>query len=171
MRVVTRQQADGSVEEASGLRVALVRIHRQLRARSGSDITLSQSSALARIEQEGPVRLGTLAELEGTTAATMSRVIDSLADRHLIERVADPLDGRARLVRLSPEGGALLRGIRTRNTEVLRSALDQLDDDERRVVREAIPVLEHLSDRLQALERPEPDGSRSADPTSARGAG
>jgi hypothetical protein len=74
-------------------------------------------------------------------------------------------------VRLSPEGGALLRGIRTRNTEVLRSALDQLDDDERRVVREAIPVLEHLSDRLQALERPEPDGSRSADPTSARGAG
>jgi DNA-binding MarR family transcriptional regulator len=153
MRVATRVQATGSVEEASGLRVALVRIHRQLRARSGSDITLSQSSALARIEQEGPVRLGTLADLEGTTAATMSRVIDSLADRQLIERVADPLDGRARLVQLSPEGGALLRGIRTRNTEVLRAALDELDDDERRVVREAIPVLERLSDRLQALER------------------
>jgi DNA-binding MarR family transcriptional regulator len=158
MRVASREQATGSVEEASGLRVALVRIHRQLRARSGSDITLSQSSALARIEQEGPVRLGTLAELEGTTAATMSRVIDSLADRQLIERVADPLDGRARLVQLSPEGGALLRGIRTRNTEVLRAALDELDDEERRVVREAIPVLERLSDRLQALERHEPVG-------------
>jgi hypothetical protein len=50
----------------------------------------SQSSALSRIEQAGPVRLGSLAELEGTTAATMSRVIDSLADRQLIERVPDP---------------------------------------------------------------------------------
>ncbi|HEY5098035.1 MAG TPA: MarR family transcriptional regulator, partial [Acidimicrobiales bacterium] len=82
----------GAVEEASALRVALVRIQRQLRAKSGADITPSQSSALARIEQSGPVRLGSLAELEGTTAATMSRVIDSLADRRLIERVADPLD-------------------------------------------------------------------------------
>ena len=64
-----------AVEEASDLRVALLRIQRQLRARSGSDITPSQSSALSRIEQAGPVRLGSLAELEGTTAATMSRVI------------------------------------------------------------------------------------------------
>src|SRR5664280_2715863 len=90
----------GAVEEATGLGVAIVRIQRQLRARSGSDMTPSQSSALARIEQDGPLRLGALAELEGTTAATMSRVIDSLADRSLIERVPDPVDGRASLVRL-----------------------------------------------------------------------
>jgi DNA-binding MarR family transcriptional regulator len=141
-----------AVEEASGLRVALVRIHRQLRVHSGTDITLSQSSALARIEQAGPVRLGTLAELEGTTAATMSRVIDSLADRSLIERVADPLDGRARLVQLSQEGGALLQEIRTRNTEVIRTAVAGLDGDERRILSEAIPVLERLSDLMQ-LER------------------
>ena len=46
---MTDDGVDGAVEEASGLRVALVRIYRQLRARSGSDITPSQSSALARI--------------------------------------------------------------------------------------------------------------------------
>ncbi len=142
----------GAIEEASELRVALVRIHRQLRVHSGTDITLSQSSALARIEQAGPVRLGALAELEGTTAATMSRVIDSLADRALIERVVDPLDGRARLVQLSPEGGALLQEIRLRNTEAIRAAAAGLDGDERRILSEAIPVLEHLSDLMQ-LER------------------
>ena len=151
-RTGTGGQQAGAIEEASGLRVALVRIHRQLRVHSGTDITLSQSSALARIEQAGPVRLGTLAELEGTTAATMSRVIDSLGDRSLIERVVDPLDGRARLVQLSPEGGALLREIRTRNTEAIRAAVAGLDGDERRVLSEAIPVLEHLSDLMQ-LER------------------
>jgi DNA-binding MarR family transcriptional regulator len=143
----------GAVEEASGLRVALVRIHRQLRAKSGSDITPSQSSALARIEQAGPVRLGSLAELEGTTAATMSRVTDSLADRHLIERVPDPLDGRASLVRLSPQGGALLHDLRARNTEALRDALAELSDEEKRVIRQAIPVLERLSDLLHSSDR------------------
>jgi len=154
MRTTTgHDERVGAVEEASGLRVALVRIHRQLRAKSGSDITPSQSSALARIEQSGPVRLGTLAELEGTTAATMSRVIDSLADRRLIERVADPLDGRASLVRLSSQGGALLHELRARNTEALRGALDQLSDEDQRVVRRAIPVLERLSDLMQTSDR------------------
>jgi DNA-binding MarR family transcriptional regulator len=149
-------EADGqlrAVEEASGLRVALVRIQRQLRSKAGSDITPSQSSALARIERSGPVRLGTLAELEGTTAATMSRVIDSLGDRHLIERVPDPLDGRASLVRLSPQGGALLLELRSRYTEVLRGAMDELTHEEQRVVRLAIPVLERLSDLLQSGDR------------------
>jgi DNA-binding MarR family transcriptional regulator len=145
----------GPVEEASDLRVALVRVYRQLRMRAGSGITPSQSSAMARIESEGPVRLGTLAELEGTTPATISRVIDSLADHHLIERVPDPLDGRARLVQLSPEGGALLSEIRRRNTEALRAAIAGLDEEERRTVIAAIPVLEHLSDLLQTPPRPE----------------
>jgi DNA-binding MarR family transcriptional regulator len=143
----------GDVEEASGLRVALVRIQRQLRSKTASDITPSQSSALARVEQSGPVRLGTLAELEGTTAATMSRVIDSLADRHLIERVPDPLDGRASLVRLTVQGGALLHELRARYTEVLRAAMAELTGEEQRVVRRAIPVLERLSDLLQAGDR------------------
>jgi DNA-binding MarR family transcriptional regulator len=143
----------GPVEEASDLRVALVRVYRQLRMRAGSGITPSQSSALARIESDGPVRLGTLAELEGTTPATMSRVIDSLADLGLIERVTDPLDGRARLVQLSPEGGALLTDLRRRNTEALRTAIADLDDAERATVTAAIPVLQHLSDLLQVPPR------------------
>jgi DNA-binding MarR family transcriptional regulator len=166
MRLTTRdgqrtdRRADeelGAVEEASGLRVALLRIQRQLRSKTASDITPSQSSALARIEQSGPVRLGSLADLEGTTAATMSRIIDSLADRHLIERVPDPLDGRASLVRLSPQGGALLHELRARSTEVMRRAMTGLTDEEQRVLRRAVPVLERLSDLLQSGERPPTD--------------
>ena len=146
--------AAGPVEEASDLRVALVRLYRQLRMRAGPGITPSQSSAMARIESDGPVRLGTLAELEGTTPATMSRVIDSLADHQLIERVPDPLDGRARLVQLSPEGGALLVDLRRRNTEALRAAMAGLDEEEQRTVAEAIPVLGRLADLLQTPPRP-----------------
>jgi DNA-binding MarR family transcriptional regulator len=144
-----------AIEEATGLRVAIVRIQRQLRARTGSDITPSQSSALARIEQDGPLRLGALAELEGTTAATMSRVIDSLSERDLIERVPDPLDGRASLVQLSPEGGALVHELRAHYTEALRHALSELTPAERQVIRETIPVMARLGELLQSTERVE----------------
>jgi DNA-binding MarR family transcriptional regulator len=142
-----------AVVEADALRVAMVRIHRQLRVRTGKDITPSQASALARIEQGGPMRLGTLAELEGTTAATMSRIVDGLAVASLIERVPDPLDGRASLIRLSPEGGALLHDLRSRYTEALRGAIAALGVDERATLHQAIPVLEQLSDLLQSGDR------------------
>jgi DNA-binding MarR family transcriptional regulator len=142
-----------AVEEATGLRVAIIRIQRQLRARSGSDMTPSQSSALSRIEQDGPLRLGALADLEGTTAATMSRVIDSLAARGLIERVPDPLDGRASLVQLSVEGGALVRQVRAGYTEALRAALAELPPADREIVHRAIPVMARLSELLQSSER------------------
>lgn len=141
--------AGAAVEEAAELRVVLARLHRQLRARSGHDITPSQASALARIEQCGPLRLGTLAEAEGTTPATLSRVIDSLAQRGLIERFTDPVDGRASLVRLSEEGGALLADLRARSTAALRTALGCLSEAERGVLQRALPVLGTLTDLLQ----------------------
>lgn len=145
-----------AVREAAGLLVALTRINRQLRARSRSasdDVTPSQTSALARIEQLGPLRLGTLAEAEGTSAATMCRVVDGLEERRLITRVPDPDDGRASNLQLSSEGGALLSELRARSTEVLRSALAELSADERDVVIETIAVLERLGELLNRTDR------------------
>src|ERR1035438_7059065 len=136
-----------AVGEAAGLLVALTRISRQLRARSRSavdDVTPSQTSALARIEQLGPLRLGMLAEVEGTSAATMCRVVDGLEQRRLITRVPDPEDGRASNLQLSREGGALLAELRARSTEALRTALAELNAAQRDVVVQTISVLERL---------------------------
>ena len=76
-----------------------------------------------------------------------------LTDPRIIERIPDPRDGRASQVRLSPEGGALLHELRARNTEALRGALDQLSGEEQLVIRQAIPVLERLSDLLHSSDR------------------
>jgi DNA-binding MarR family transcriptional regulator len=153
LTVSTRGDA---VEEAAGLLVALTRISRQLRSRSRSaidDVTPSQTSALARIEQLGPLRLGVLAEVEGTSAATMCRIVDGLEERQLITRVPDPEDGRASNLQLSGEGGALLGELRARSTEVLRKALSELGLVEREVVGQTIAVLERLSDLLNRSDR------------------
>jgi DNA-binding MarR family transcriptional regulator len=146
-------ETDDAVNEATDLRVAMARIHRQLRTRSQSDVTPSQFSALARVEQDGPVRLGALAELEGCTAATMSRIVDGLEQRSLIERVTDPLDGRAALVRLSPRGGELLLELRARASDALRTALSEMSVMDQSALRKAIPALMRLSDALQATDR------------------
>ncbi len=140
--------SDFLVNEAVALRVALTRVHRQLRIRVGSDLTASQASALARIEQAGSLRLTALAELEGISSATMNRVVDSLVRRGLIERVADPLDRRAHLLKLGVEGNDLLIEIRARNTESLRAAISKLSESERETIRATIPALEHLSELL-----------------------
>jgi DNA-binding MarR family transcriptional regulator len=145
-----------AVEEAAGLLVALTRLTRQLRSRSRSvsdDVTPSQTSALARIEQLGPLRLGALAEVEGTSAATMCRIVDGLEERRLITRVPDPVDGRASNLQLSGEGGALLSELRARSTEALRSALADLGLVEHEVVVQTISVLERLSDLLNSSDR------------------
>jgi DNA-binding MarR family transcriptional regulator len=144
------------VREAAALLVSLTRISRQLRSSSRSakdDVTPSQTSALARIEQSGPLRLGVLAEVEGTSAATMCKVVDGLETRNLVTRVPDPEDGRASNLQLSGEGGALLAELRARSTEALRTALAALDVGERDVVAQTIALLERLSDLLNRTER------------------
>ena len=139
---------DAEARVATTLMVALARVHRQLRVLSTNDITSSQISALARIKQMGPLRMGALAEAEGTTAVTMCKVINGLEERRLITRVPDPLDGRASLVEVGREGETLLSDLRARSTEALRGALAELNGAEHENVVAAIPVLERLSDIL-----------------------
>jgi DNA-binding MarR family transcriptional regulator len=148
-RTVAVPTARSGADDAEALRVAFARLHRQLRTRMGRDLTPSQSSALARIEQAGPLRLGALAELEGTSGATMSKVVASLEDLGLVERSADAADGRASLLELSVEGDQLLTVLRERGSAALRAALHQLDEDDRRSLQRAIPVLEQVSLLLQ----------------------
>jgi DNA-binding MarR family transcriptional regulator len=148
-QVIDEGDATAQVEEAGQLRVTLVRLQRQLRARSDSVLTPSQTSVLARVEESGPLRMGALAKAEGTSPATVCRLIDDLAQDGLIERVPDPLDGRASLVQASPEGASLLGALRAHGTAALRSALDDLSVEERSVIRQALPALQALTDRLQ----------------------
>lgn len=137
-----------AITDINAFRVALARINRHFRVRFGSDITASQASALARIEQTGPIRLTALSELEGISAPTMNKVIDSLAQRRLVERIPDPLDGRASLLQLCEGGEAMLHEIRTRYTETLRLAANALPERERHIILMAIPVLDHIGELL-----------------------
>jgi DNA-binding MarR family transcriptional regulator len=134
---------------AAALRLAVVRIYRTLRIHADRNITASQGSALARIEKEGTVRVGVLAQLEGITPASMSKIVDSLENRNLIERIPDSLDGRASVIQMSDGGRELFFEIRSASTEMLEGAISSLSDDERGLLRQSLPVLEKISETLQ----------------------
>ncbi|QKW24668.1 MarR family transcriptional regulator [Kitasatospora sp. NA04385] len=115
-----------------------------MRASDRQEFTFAQQSALARIEQHGPVRLGELAALERVTAPSMTRTVASLVESGMVNRVPDPSDGRSVLVELSPEGVALLAHIRRRRSELLARRTAELTEPERRTLMAALPVLERL---------------------------
>jgi DNA-binding MarR family transcriptional regulator len=57
----------------------------------------------------GGTRLTVLASRAGVTHQAMAQLVCELEERGIVERVADPSDGRARLVRLTDEGRQRVR--------------------------------------------------------------
>lgn len=76
-------------------------------------------------------RLTDLAEETLFTLSGISRMVNTLADRGLVERRRDPSDGRANLVAISEAGKAQLEAIRPDIiTLIRRRFLDHFSEDE-----------------------------------------
>lgn len=84
----------------------------------------------------GPgLRLGALAEVAYLPQPSMSRLVERLERRGLLERRPCPGDGRGVLVALTPAGAALQREIGRRHVRSIRSAMTAaLDAEELRTL-------------------------------------
>jgi DNA-binding MarR family transcriptional regulator len=76
---------------------------RQAMRDAGYDVTVAQARLAQRIAEDG-TRLTELADRAGVTKQTASLLVAALEREGLVERVPDPEDGRARLIRLSARG-------------------------------------------------------------------
>lgn len=106
---------------------ALARIARMATGRDGarlrserSGVYLSQPAVtiLAALRSAGAVRLSELARLAGLETPLVSREVGELAASGHVRRRADPSDGRAGIVALTPKG--------RRSSEAYRSAADEI---------------------------------------------
>lgn len=73
---------------------------------AGFDATLAQARLLQRINPEGS-RLTELAEAAQVTKQTAGFLVDQLEKAGYVERVPDPTDGRARLVKATDKARAV----------------------------------------------------------------
>ncbi|GIG58789.1 putative HTH-type transcriptional regulator YxaD [Longispora fulva] len=86
---------------------------------------------LGMIDTDGPVRLTTLAGLAQLNLSTISRQVAALEAAGMVERDADPADGRASLVRVSEQGHAVLEHNRGKWRAEIASMLSDWNENER----------------------------------------
>jgi DNA-binding MarR family transcriptional regulator len=92
--------------------VALTRTVTKARARmlaaAATDVEWSAHLLLKQIRADGPMRAATLADALHSDPSTVSRQVAALVKDELLERRADPEDGRASLLALTPKAEELL---------------------------------------------------------------
>src|ERR687888_851523 len=99
-------------ELPSRLRLVITRTARRLRQEAGTELGPSQTAALATIERHGPLTPSELATLERVRRPTATRIVARLEEAGLVQRAADPADGRSFMVSATGQGRALMRKLR-----------------------------------------------------------
>jgi DNA-binding MarR family transcriptional regulator len=109
---------------AAALRVGIGSLVRRLRqVHPDGGLSMSESSALARLDREGPTTSSVLAKLEQITPQSMGVTLSALESRGLIQRRADPDDGRRAVMSLTRAGREVVLRRRDASTEVIARAL------------------------------------------------
>lgn len=144
-----RRDPDAS-EVAAGLRVSIGMLVRRLRlVQAEGELTMPESSALARLDRGGPATASALARQEQISPQSMGATLGALESRGLVERHADPLDGRRVVISLSQAGLQALRDKRNTRTERLAAALSiGFTETELRQLSDAVPLIERLAQNI-----------------------
>lgn len=145
---------DDPAELAARLRLATARMARFLRQQDAGELPSGQTSALATIVVRGPLTHGELAARERIAPPSVTKVVDHLAGRGLVVRMADPSDGRVVLIEATDAGRSLHERNRVRRNEWLAGQLAHLDRSEVGRLGELLEVFEHLLEVATADDTP-----------------
>ncbi|GAA3447631.1 MarR family winged helix-turn-helix transcriptional regulator [Planomonospora venezuelensis] len=127
--------------------------HRQMEARvmgavaaaGFDDITLAQSRVFQRIGPDG-TRISDLAEQARISKQTVTFLVDQLERAGYVERVPDPTDARARLVRIAARGRAAVEVAVVAEAEVEAEWVRHLGRRDAACLRRALTRLREITD-------------------------
>ena len=137
--------AESAIEVADRLHSAAIHLLRAVRRRDPAmGLGPAQASALSVLVFGGPRSLGELARAEQVKPPTMTRLVDALEERGLVQRENDPSDARATLIRATPAGSVLLRKGRARRVQMLAERLATLRPEEIATLQRALDALQRV---------------------------
>src|SRR4051812_17257944 len=120
------------------------------------DISFTTAATLARLEDEGPRRLTSLAIDEGVAQPSMTQLIQRLERQGFVERKRDTDDRRVVWVGITEAGRRLLAQRRSARAAELAGLLATLPPDEQAAlataVQAALPVIRKLAERRTPAE-------------------
>jgi DNA-binding MarR family transcriptional regulator len=100
-------------------------ITNQLSRQVHPDMEPAAYGLLTVIRREGPIRLTELAMSIGVGKPSVSRQIAFLESIGLVSKEADPLDGRAQSIRLTPKGEEKMHQVQDARRQVFRERLGE----------------------------------------------
>jgi DNA-binding MarR family transcriptional regulator len=137
-------QVAGALHVSIGLFVRRLR-----RAQADGELTLPETSALARLDRCGPTTAAALAKVEQISPQSMGATLSALEARGLVERRADPDDGRRAVLSPTKAGLRVLRSRRNARTERLAAALSTgFTRAEIKTLMAAAPLIERLAQSI-----------------------
>lgn len=124
------------------------RLRRQLKdLATGDDLTPSQTAVLTRLWKKGASSASALAAAERVRPQSMAAVLTALHQHGLIQRAPDPEDGRRQVISLTSDGRRRAESDRQLRGEWLARAMqDRYSERERRVILDALSLLERLTE-------------------------
>ena len=109
------------------------------------ELSRTAASVLARVRDEGPQRVGDLAQVEPVAQPSMTTLVARLVGQGLVTRGPDPDDARAVRVALTDAGRDALARRSARRSAAMEARLEHLSATERRTLTAALPVLAQLA--------------------------
>jgi DNA-binding MarR family transcriptional regulator len=116
------------------------------------DLTVAQGRVFARIGPHG-TRVTDIAEQSGVTKQTAAFLVDQLERGGYVQRVPDPTDARARLVRIAPRGAAAVEVARATEAAVEAEWTAYLGPRATAQLRRALTRLRDVTDPFQERQR------------------
>jgi DNA-binding MarR family transcriptional regulator len=133
------------LQAAEALHSGSIRILRMVRAEDAqAGIGPAQLSALSVLVFAGQKTVGELATLEQVRPPTMSRIVDGLVQKKLVERVSSASDRRSVQITASPAGRKLLLAGRDRRVRALAKRFDNLSKKEVETLLEAAEIMKRI---------------------------
>ena len=129
-------------------RAAAERIFRAVHDAGFDDVTIAQSRLMMGLDPEG-TRLTVLAERAQIAKQTATALVDRLERAGYVERVPDPSDGRARLVRLTARAQEVLPVARAEEDRIEAEWRAHLGPELMLQLRAALTALRDITDPYQ----------------------
>ena len=106
------------------------------------DLSFTQIKALCALESDGQERsVKALADSLGVSLPAMSRAVDGLFERGLVDRKEDPSDRRMKRVRLTEAGRKAPQALNSARLSALQELMDELAEDEAKALARALTLI------------------------------
>ncbi|MET8050221.1 MarR family transcriptional regulator [Streptosporangium sp. NPDC005286] len=93
-------------------------------------LSLARTKVLQVLDRRGAMRQSSLAQELGHAPRSVTQSVEALEREGLVERAADPEDGRSKLVSLTPEGARALAAGTAAGERVLREVFGTLEREQ-----------------------------------------